>query len=73
MKKIFAIFYSVLLVLAPQALLAQDMATAMRNDGKIYVVVAVLATIFVGIFAFLIYLEKRVQKLEKDSDTNFKN
>jgi len=43
---------------------AQEMATDMRSNGKIYVVVFVLATIFAGIFAFLIYLERKLKKLE---------
>lgn len=45
---------------------AQEMATGMRSNGKIYVVVVVLATIFAGIFAFLIYLERKVKKLESE-------
>lgn len=43
-----------------------DMATGLRSSGKIYVVVLVLATIFAGILAFLIYLERRVKRLEQD-------
>ncbi len=35
-----------------------------RSTGKIYVVVAVLATILIGIFGFLIYLERRIKKIE---------
>jgi hypothetical protein len=49
---------------------AQDMADTMRSNGKIYVVVFVLATIFAGIFAFLLYLERKIKKLE--STTNAK-
>lgn len=45
---------------------AQEMATGMRSNGKIYVVVVVLATIFAGIFTFLIYLERKVKKLESE-------
>jgi CcmD family protein len=36
----------------------------MRGIGKIYVVVAVIAAIFVGIVVFLIYLDRRLTKLE---------
>lgn len=43
---------------------AQEMASDMRSNGKIYVVVFVLATIFAGIFAFLIYLERKIKNLE---------
>ena len=43
-----------------------DMAEGLRSSGKIYVVVLVLATIFAGIIAFLIYLERRLSRLERD-------
>jgi hypothetical protein len=43
-----------------------DMASDLRSSGKIYVVVLVLATIFAGILAFLIYLERRVNRLEQE-------
>lgn len=42
-----------------------EMADIMRSNGKIYVVVAVLATIFVGIIVYLIYIDKKLSKLEK--------
>ena len=38
---------------------------ALNSDNKIYVVVLVLATIFAGIIAFLIYLERKMARLEK--------
>ena len=41
------------------------MADSMRNDGKIYVVVAVIVTIFAGIFVYLIRLDRKISKLEK--------
>lgn len=43
-----------------------EMADIMRSNGKIYVVVAVLATIFVGIIGYLIYIDKKLSKLEKN-------
>ena len=36
----------------------------MRSIGKIYVVVAVIIAIFVGIVLFLIYLDRKLTKLE---------
>jgi len=42
-----------------------EMADVMRSNGKIYVVVAVLATIFIGLMIFLIRIDKKVQKLEE--------
>lgn len=35
-----------------------------RSIGKIYVVVAVILAIFIGIVAFLIYLERKLSRLE---------
>jgi len=43
-----------------------EMADVMRSNGKIYVVVTVLATIFAGIFAYLVYLDRKIRKLEKE-------
>lgn len=40
------------------------MADGLRSNGKIYVVVLVLATIFAGIIAFLVYLDRKIKKLE---------
>jgi CcmD family protein len=36
----------------------------LRSTGKIYVVVAVIAAIFVGIVLFLAYLDRKLTKLE---------
>ena len=44
-----------------------EMARVMRSNGKIYVVVLVLATIFAGIFAYLVFLTSKITKLEKQN------
>ena len=41
------------------------MADTMRSNGKIYVVVAVIVTIFAGIILYLIRLDRKISKLEK--------
>jgi CcmD family protein len=38
----------------------------MLENGKIFVVVAVLALILVGIFVYLIILDRKIAKLEKE-------
>jgi hypothetical protein len=43
-----------------------EMADAMRSNGKIYVVVAVLTTILAGIVLYLIRLERKIKRLEKE-------
>ena len=44
-----------------------EMADTMRSNGKIYVVVAVVLTIFLGIIIYLIRLDRKITKLEKQS------
>ena len=42
----------------------------MRSIGKIYVVVAVIIAIFLGIILFLVYLERKLTKLENQIKEN---
>ncbi len=44
-----------------------EMADTMRSNGKIYVVVVVLATIFAGIFTYLVVLDRKISRLEKEN------
>lgn len=60
------LYINLCLLFFANTLHAQDMATEMRSNGKIYVVVFVLATIFAGIFLFLAYLERKIKKLESN-------
>ncbi len=43
-----------------------EMADAFRSNGKIFVVVAVIVTIFAGIILYLIRLDRKLTKLEKN-------
>ena len=54
------------LVLLAQEKETVDMADEMRSNGKIYVVVAVILTIFAGIILYLIRLDRKITKLEKN-------
>ncbi len=47
---------------------AQDvkMADAMRDNGKIYVVIAVMLTILLGIAIYLVRLDRKITRLEKN-------
>ena len=47
-----------------------DMADSMRENGKIYVVIGVIAVIFVSIVVFLVFIERRLANLEKRVGTN---
>ncbi len=42
-----------------------EMADQLRADGKIYVVVAVVTIILVGLLVFLFLLDRKIGRLEK--------
>jgi len=70
MKKT-ALISSVFLLLSLSLSAQNDAPDFMRSIGKIYVVVAVIIAIFIGIVLFLIYLDRKLTKLEnqiKDND-----
>ena len=46
-----------------------EMADNMRKNGKIYVVVAVVLTILIGLFLYLIRLDKKISNIEKNQST----
>jgi hypothetical protein len=43
-----------------------EMADTMKSNGKIYVVIAVMLTILAGIILYLIRLDRKITKLEKN-------
>lgn len=43
-----------------------DNTDFMLSNGKIYVVVAVVVTIVTGIFIYLVNLDRKISKLEKE-------
>ena len=66
MKRILALLTFTLLI--STNLFAQqevEMADKMREDGKIWVVVAVITVVFAGIIAYLIMLDRKISKIEK--------
>nr|WP_242922213.1 CcmD family protein [Pontibacter liquoris] len=50
-----------------------EMADTLRQDGKIYVVVTVLVTIMAGIVVYLVSLDRKVSKLEKQLKDDYVN
>ena len=50
-----------------------EMADVMRSNGKIYVVIAVLLTIFAGLLIFLISQEMKLKKLERKINEHISN
>jgi CcmD family protein len=69
MHKKISFFLTTFLVLLMNGLSAQgvDMATGMRSEGKIYVVVVVVLIIFIGLAIYLFSLDKKLDKLEKNN------
>ena len=67
-KKIIVVFA---LLMLSMNLVAQEkeveMADAMRSNGRIYVVIAVMLTILAGLILYLWRLDRKIGKLEKES------
>ena len=68
-KLLFTICFAILIT----ALHAQDkvnepeMADTFRSNGKIYVVIAVILTIFAGIIIYLVRLDRKMSRIEKEN------
>ena len=61
-------FLTFIMLAFSQLLLAQEieMADQMRADGKIYVVVGVLLIILIGFLLYLVSIDKKLKRLEKE-------
>lgn len=66
-RKLSSIF--IFLMLLSVNLFGQDSADFARSIGKMNVVIAVIITIFIGLIVFLIYMERRLSKIEKQIDS----
>lgn len=67
LKSILTVFLSFMVVFAfGQNPNEVEMADVMRDNGKIYVVVGVLLLILLGMFSYLITLNRKLSKLEKE-------
>ena len=68
------VYVGLLLCFISLSVLAQDTAAAksvemadrFRADGKIYVVIVVLVTILLGLIAYVMRLDRKISRLEKD-------
>jgi CcmD family protein len=59
---------TIFLALMPILTMAQDveMANLLHENGKIYVVVGVITIIFIGLVVYLITIDRRLTKIEKE-------
>lgn len=66
-RKLFSVLLLVLLqfVVHAQTVVNPDSADMMRSNGKIYVVVAIVITILLGLFFYLVNLDRKISKMEK--------
>ena len=67
MKAVFILFFSLISFVASAQASDIEMADQFRADGKIYVVIAVVSVVLMGLFAYLFRLERKVTDLEKRS------
>ncbi|MDB5211650.1 MAG: CcmD family protein [Sediminibacterium sp.] len=69
MNKVNRIIFVLMLAMFTAVAQAQttdaDTAGVMRSNGKIYVVVAIVITILLGLFFYVFSLDRKISKLEK--------
>ncbi|MCE2734778.1 MAG: hypothetical protein LW821_15595 [Flammeovirgaceae bacterium] len=74
MKNIFQKIVAILFLLVSGTLHAQttevEMADAFRADGKIYVVVAMVLIILAGFFVYLILVDRKLSRIEKEQKSS---
>jgi len=68
MKKVTILFILFFVTISGFAQDTQvEMAFDLRSSGKIYVVIAVIAVIFIGLAIYLFSIDRRLKKLERES------
>jgi len=60
--------FTLLAIAQPVTTQPAEPSDFMRSNGKIYVVVAVVVVIVVGLFIYLANLDRKITKLEKDNN-----
>ncbi|MBT1690213.1 CcmD family protein [Dawidia soli] len=65
-NKLLTALLSLFTVLAAQAQSSDvEMADTMRSEGKIYVVVGIILIVLVGLIVYLLLIDRKVTRLEK--------
>ncbi len=57
------------LLIAQTANTSSDFYSRMNSSGKIYVAIAVLSVILIGIFGYLISIDRKVRRLEEKDNS----
>ncbi|HEV8287109.1 MAG TPA: CcmD family protein [Chitinophagaceae bacterium] len=74
MRKLKSLFTFIPLFLLTQISYAQndgdkvEMADTMRSNGRIYVVVAVVVLILIGLLLYLVRLDRKITRMEKENN-----
>jgi hypothetical protein len=71
MNKLTCALFACLMLFCGPSCLAQEspeMADVMRSNGKIYVVVTVCLIILLGLLVYLISLDRKISRIEKQKD-----
>jgi len=64
MRRVIFILYFLLFTLIVNA--KESTGNIMRDNGKIYVVIAVMLAILAGLVLYLVRLDRKISKLEKN-------
>ena len=73
MQKIRTLFMLLSLLMVTLFVQAQEetakttIGETMRSNGRIYVVVAVMLTILIGLILYLVRLDRKISKIEKET------
>lgn len=69
MKYLISIFFFLLsfCTYAQDTTGVKEASTGLRADGKIYVVVAVVVTILLGLILYLVSLDRKISRIEKQN------
>lgn len=66
-KKIFSIVMMLCFSLLLNAQDTDKQTDLMRSNGRIYVVIAVMLTILIGLVLYIVRLDRKLTKLEKEN------
>jgi hypothetical protein len=64
----FRKFFLLLLTFLPLLAFSQndiEMADTFRSEGKIYIVIAIIAVIFLGLIIYLISIDRKISRIER--------
>ena len=62
----FILALSTIVVKAQEGTAKTDFGETMRSNGRIYVVIAVILTILIGLILYVVRLDRKMSKMEKE-------